>query len=227
MRYKKLHPWKVTPAEGKKIQEELRERVVLHDDFPQVELIAGADLSIDKESNRGFAGVIVYTFPDLDEVERRHAHCKLTMPYIPGLLAFREAPALLKAFEKVKHEPDAIMFDGQGIAHPRWMGIATHMGLVLDKPTIGCAKSRLIGSFEEPGPEVGDQSRLAHEGETIGVVLRTRRNVKPIFVSQGHRISLRTCVDITLQCVDGYLIPKLTREADHFVGEIKRAALKT
>jgi deoxyribonuclease V len=227
MRYKKLHPWKVTPAEGKKIQEELRERVVLHDDFPRVELIAGADMSIDKKSNRGFAGVIVYTFPDLEEVERRRAHCKLTMPYIPGLLAFREALALLKAFAKVKHEPDVIMFDGQGIAHPRWMGIATHMGIVLDKATIGCAKSRLIGSFEEPGPEVGDQSRLAHEGETIGVVLRTRRNVKPIFVSQGHKIDLKTCVDITLQCVDGYRIPKLTREADHFVGEIKRSALKT
>ena len=100
MRYKKLHPWNVTPAEGKKIQEDLRERVVLYDDFPQVELIAGADMSIDKKSNRGFAGVIVYTFPDLDEVERRHAHCKLTMPYIPGLLAFREAPALLKALRR-------------------------------------------------------------------------------------------------------------------------------
>ena len=226
MRYKKLHPWKVTPAEGKKIQEELRERVVLHDDFPRVELIAGADMSLDKKSNRGFAGVIVYTFPDLEEVERCQAHCELTMPYIPGLLAFREAPALLKAFANVEHEPDVIMFDGQGIAHPRWMGIATHMGLVLDKATIGCAKSRLIGLFDEPGPEVGDQSRLAHDEKTIGVVLRTRRNVKPVFVSQGHKISLKTCVDITLQCGDGYRIPKPTREADHFVGEVKRAALK-
>jgi len=227
MRYRKLHPWNVTPAEGKKIQEELRERVVLHDDFSRVDLIAGADLSLDKRSNMGFAGVIVYAFPDLDEVERRHARCKLTMPYIPGLLAFREAPALLRAFAKVEHEPDVIMFDGQGIAHPRGMGIATHMGMILDKPTIGCAKSRLIGSFEEPGPEVGDHSRLAQDGKTIGVVLRTRRNVKPIFVSQGHKISLKTCVDITLQCSDGYRIPKPTREADRFVGEVKRSALKT
>ena len=227
MRYKNLHPWKVTPLEGRRIQEELRERVVLHNDFSRLELIAGADLSIDKKSNRGFAGVIVYTFPDLDEVERRHAHCKLTMPYIPGLLAFREAPALLRALAKVEHDPDVIMFDGQGIAHPRGMGIATHMGIVVDKPTIGCAKSRLIGSFDEPGPAVGDHSRLAFEGKTVGVVLRTRRNVKPIFVSQGHKIDLKTCLDITLQCGDGYRVPKPTREADHYVGEVKRSALKT
>jgi len=223
MRYQDLHPWDVTPAEGSKIQNELRERVVLHDDFSRVDLVAGADMSIDKSSNEGFAGVIVYTFPDLNEVERRHAHRKLTFPYIPGFLAFREAPVLLEAFAKLENEPDVIIFDGQGIAHQRGLGIATHMGLVLDKPTVGCAKSRLVGSFEEPGNEVGNFSPLVFHGNTIGAVLRTRKNVNPIFVSQGHRIDLKTCVDMLLQCGDGYRIPKPTREADHFVAEIKRS----
>jgi deoxyribonuclease V len=223
MRYQEIHRWDVAPAEGSRIQNELRERVVLQNDFSRVDLVAGADMSIDKSSNEGFAGVIVYTFPGLNEVERRHAHRKLTFPYIPGLLAFREAPVLLGAFAKLENEPDVIIFDGQGIAHQRGLGIATHMGLVLDKPTIGCAKSRLVGSFEEPGNEVGDHSALVFHGNTVGAVLRTRKNVNPIFVSQGHKIGLETCVDILLQCGDGYRIPKPTREADHFVGEIKRA----
>jgi deoxyribonuclease V len=223
MRALNLHPWNVSTAEARCIQNELCHQVVLHNDFPHIDLIAGADLAIDTTSNEGYAGVIVYTFPDLEEVERRHAHCKLSFPYIPGLLAFREAPVLLKAFAKVQHEPDVVVFDGQGVAHPRGMGIATHMGLVLDKATIGCAKSRLIGSFEEPGPDVGDYWPLVFGEKTIGAVLRTRRNVKPIFVSQGHRIGLETCIDILLQCSDGYRIPRPTREADHFVGEIKRS----
>jgi len=218
-----LHPWNVSPAEAKRIQTELGKRVDLQNDFSRVNLIAGADLSIDKASNEGFAGVIVYTFPDLNEVERRHAHRKLSFPYIPGLLAFREAPVLLEAFAKVEREPDVIVFDGQGIAHPRGLGIATHMGLVLDKPTIGCAKSRLTGSFEEPGPEVGDYSPLVFGEKTIGAVLRTRHNVKPVFISQGHKIDLETCIDLLLKCNDGYRIPKPTREADHFVGELKRS----
>lgn len=223
MQYLDLHPWNVSPAEARRIQTDLRKRVVLQNDFSHIDVIAGADLSIDKASNEGFAGVIVYTFPDLNEVERHHAHCKLSFPYIPGLLAFREAPVLLEAFAKVEREPDVIIFDGQGIAHPRGLGIATHMGLVLDKPTIGCAKSRLTGSFEEPGPEVGDYSPLMFGEKTIGAVLRTRQNVKPIFVSQGHKIDLETCIKILLQCSDGYRIPKPTREADHFVGQIKRS----
>jgi deoxyribonuclease V len=223
MRYRDLHPWDVTPAEGKDIQNDLRKRVVLENDFSRVDMIAGADMSIDKSANEGFAGVIVYTFPELNEVERRHAHRKIAFPYIPGLLAFREAPVLLEAFAMLENEPDIIVFDGQGIAHPRWLGIATHMGLVLDKPTIGCAKSRLVGSFEEPGNEVGNYSPLVFGGKTIGAVLRTKKNVNPIFVSQGHRIALKTCIDILLQCDDGYRVPKPTREADHFVGEIKRS----
>ena len=223
MRTLNPHAWNVSPCEAKSIQIELRERVVLQNDFSHIEVVAGADLAVDKSSNEGYAGVIVYSFPELKEVERRHAHCKLSFPYIPGFLAFREAPALLEAFVKLEHEPDMIIFDGQGFAHPRGLGIATHMGLLLDKPTIGCAKSRLIGSFEEPGPQVGDYSPLVLGEKTIGAVLRTRRNVKPIFVSQGHRIGLETCIDILLQCSDGYRIPKPTREADHFVGQIKRS----
>ena len=223
MRYQKLHPWHVTPAEGTGIQNELRKRVVLQNGFSRVDMVAGADMSIETKSNEGFAGVIVYTFPELNEVERRHAHCRLAFPYIPGLLAFREAPVLLEAFAKLENEPDVIVFDGQGIAHPRGLGIATHMGIILDKPTIGCAKSRLVGSFEEPGSEVGNYSPLVFGGSTVGAVLRTKKKVNPIFVSPGHKIDLETCVKILLQCNDGYRIPKPTRQADHFVGEIKRS----
>jgi deoxyribonuclease V len=223
MRYRNLHAWHVSPAQGKAIQDELRSLVKLKNDFSRVDLVAGADLSIEKGTGEGFAGVIVYAFPELQEVERCCARCKITFPYVPGLLAFREAPVLLEALAQVKHEPDLIVFDGQGIAHPRGLGIATHMGILLDKPTIGCAKSRLIGLFEEPGPNVGDWSPLMVEDTTVGAVLRTRRNVKPVFVSQGHKIDLETCVDLLLRCSDGYRIPKPTRHADHFVEAIKRS----
>jgi deoxyribonuclease V len=147
---------------------------------------------------------------------------KLTFPYLPGLLAFREAPVLLAALALLATEPDLLLFDGQGIAHGRRMGIATHMGILLNKPTIGCAKSRLVGTFEEPGTDRGSYKPLVHAGETVGAVVRTRRGVKPIFVSPGTGISLRTAIQIVVQCLDGYRIPKPTREADHYVGIMKR-----
>lgn len=220
MNYQDLHPWKVTPKEAVKIQVELRERVTFQDAFSEVKVIAGADVAFDKEE--GCGGVIVYTFPGLQEIERRGVRKKVDFPYIPGLLAFREAPVLLEAFAAIQTEPDLILFDGQGIAHFRRMGIATHMGILLNKPTIGCAKSRLMGSYEEPAVEAGSYSPLIDGGQTVGVVLRTRRQVQPIFISQGNKISLETCIDIVLKCVDGYRIPKPTREADRFVELIKK-----
>ena len=222
MRYRNLHPWKVSPREAARIQEELRSQVVLESDPGEVSLIAGADIALDRNTNKGYGGVIVYRLPGLTEVERRHSVEDLSFPYIPGLLAFREAPVLLKAFAALTHEPDVIIFDGQGIAHPRRMGIATHMGILLDKPSIGCAKSRLIGTFEEPGPRAGEHSPLTDSGEVIGAVLRTRDNVNPVFISPGHKVDLPSCIDIIMKCVDGYRIPKPTRVADQFVGEVKR-----
>jgi deoxyribonuclease V len=147
------------------------------------------------------------------------------MPYIPGLLAFREAPILARAFEKLNCEPDVVLFDGHGFAHPRRMGIASHMGLLLDKPSIGCAKSRLVGTHQEPGNTPGEWSPLMDGEQQIGAVLRTRGNVKPIFVSCGHKMDLKTALMIVLQCCDGYRIPKPTREADHFVENVKRQHL--
>jgi len=222
MKYLNLHPWKVTAREAVQIQAELRERIKLHDTFDTVRVIAGADVAFDKQKHEGYGGVITYSFPDLEEIERRGVTAEIPFPYVPGLLAFREAPVLLEAFASLETEPDVIVFDGQGLAHFRRMGIATHMGMVLNKPTIGCAKSRLVGTFDEPGTDAGSYSPLVDGSETVGVVLRTRKRVKPIFVSQGTNISLKTCIAIVLTCVDGYRIPKPTREADRYVACIKK-----
>ena len=215
-----LHSWDVTPGEAIAIQEALRKRIRLRDTFAATHIIAGADMSID--GDWGYGGVITYTFPRLEEIERRSVRVKLKFPYVPGLLAFREAPVLLAALELLSTEPDLLLFDGQGIAHGRRMGIATHMGILLNKPTIGCAKSRLVGTFEEPGADRGCYEPLVHGGETVGAVLRTRKQVRPIFVSPGTGISLNTSINIVMRCLDGYRIPKPTREADHYVGSIKR-----
>ena len=222
MYYKDLHPWDVTPKAAVGIQNSLRNRIQLKDSFRKIRVIAGADVAFDKRSNQGYGGVIVYSFPELEEIERQGVTRPVTFPYVPGLLAFREAPILLEAFASLQTEPDMILFDGQGIAHFRRMGIATHMGIVLNKPTIGCAKSRLIGRYEEPGEDVGSCSPLIHGEETLGMVLRTRERVHPIFVSPGTKISLETSIEIVLKCSDGYRIPKPTREADRYVAFLKK-----
>lgn len=220
MKYYNLHPWDVTPADAIAIQKKLQERIELWDAFEGIEVIAGADVSF--ENDWGYGGVIVYGFPGLEEIERRAARMKITFPYIPGLLAFREAPVLLEALKLLSTEPDLVMFDGQGIAHTRRMGIATHMGILLNKPTIGCAKSRLVGEFDEPRQDAGSFAPLLDGGETVGAVLRTRKRVRPIFVSPGTRVSLKTSLEIVVKCLDGYRIPKPTRQADNYVGSMKR-----
>jgi len=213
----------VTPKEAAAIQRELRGRVVLDDDLGEVRLVAGADIALDLRERLGIGGVVVYTMPGLEEVERRTAICPLTFPYIPGLLAFREAPVLLEVFAQLEAEPDVVMFDAHGLAHPRRMGLACHLGLVLDVPAIGCAKSVLVGAFDEPPAEKGAWTPLVHDGETVGAAVRTRDRVKPVYVSQGHRISLSRAIALTLACTDGTRIPKPTREADRLVGALKRA----
>ncbi|HSA58779.1 MAG TPA: deoxyribonuclease V [bacterium] len=217
-----LHRWDLPPRDAIDLQTQLASRIVLKDEPGEIRTVAGADLSIDTRSGTGYGGVIVFEFPSLREIERVSATGPLTFPYIPGLLSFREGPILLKAFERLTNTPDVLLFDGQGIAHPRRLGIASHLGLILNRPSIGCGKSLLCGRYQEPGPSKGDTSPLEDNGEVVGTVLRTRDRVKPVFVSPGHRISPARAVKIILQCTDGYRIPKPTRLADHFVGSIKR-----
>jgi deoxyribonuclease V len=188
-----------------------------------IRTVAGADLAFDPETNAAFAGVIVYRFPELEEVERRFARRRLRFPYIPGLLSFREIPVLIAAFARLHSEPDLLLIDGHGRAHPRLFGIASHIGVLFDKPTIGCAKSLLVGNHEEPGKEAGSTAPLVFHDQQVGSVLRTRTGVKPIYVTVGHRVSLEAAVRLVVQCVDGYRIPKPTREADHFVRDLRRA----
>lgn len=213
--------WNVTAQEAKAIQNDLAVQVIRHNSFGEIKTIAGADVAFNPETNTGYAGIIVYQYPNLQEMERTSATLPIKFPYIPGLLAFREGPVLLKAFAQLKTKPDLVMFDGQGIAHPRRLGIASHMGLWLNLPTIGVAKKVLIGKHQEPELTIGSQTPLVDKSETIGMCLRSRAKVKPIFVSIGHKIDLPTAVKFALQCLDGTRIPKPTREADHWVAQTK------
>lgn len=220
-----LHPWRVTPAQARTIQLRLRGRVDPRDRIGSLReftrgrdrYVAGADVALDLVHNRAIAGVILFRFPQLEEVERVCAVRPLTFPYVPGLLSFREAPALLAAFRKLRRSADLIFIDGHGYAHPRRFGIACHIGLLLGRPTIGCAKSLLIGTHAALPAAAGSRAALLDKAETIGAVVRTRRGVKPVYVSVGHRISLARAVEFTLATADGIRIPRPTRLADHFV----------
>ncbi len=264
-----LHRWDVTPAEARETQLRLHKRLQGEHRksakwIGRVRLVAGCDLAFrlperrswERGTGRAIAGVVVFTFPELVEVERVSVEAPLTFPYVPGLLSFREVPALLAAFERLRSAPDLIFCDGHGVAHPRRFGLACHLGMLLGRPTIGCAKSLLIGEFREPAAKAGswtpllaplekekreketersrkrgasihhdasaDRAKNAHR-ETIGAAVRTRTGVKPIFVSQGYRVSLARAIEFTLAVCDGFRIPRPTREADHFVEFIKRS----
>jgi len=219
--------WDVTPREAVRLQQTWRERVETQDRYGPLHYVAGADLAFDPETNLAFAGVIVYRLPGLEEVERRMARRKLRFPYVPGLLSFRESPVLLAAFARLRVSPDVILIDGHGRAHPRRFGIACHLGVLLDRPTIGCAKSILVGEAAEPGAQAGSTTSLIDKGEKVGVVLRTRDQVRPIYVTIGHRVSLESAVRIVTRCLDGFRIPKPTREADHWVRDLRRAYQKS
>ena len=215
--------WNLAPREAMRLQESLRKRVEREDHFGEIHYVAGADMAFDPATDVAFGGVIVYRLPGLEEVERRMARRKLGFPYVPGLLSFRECPVLLVAFARLKTEPDLILIDGQGYAHPRRLGIACHIGILFDKPTIGCAKSRLVGEHEDPAHSAGSTAPLTMDGEQIGVVLRTRDGVRPIYVSTGHRVAMDSAVRLVKLCTDGFRIPKPTREADHYVRDLRRA----
>ncbi len=224
--YKILHSWDVSPEEAIKIQNKLRELVKVEKLKSETRYIAGADVSFDKGSNIVYAGVVVLKFPEFEEVDRSLVVTKVSFPYIPGLLSFRESPALIRAWEKIKIVPDVVVIDGQGIAHPRRFGIASHFGVLIDKPTIGCAKSLLVGKYQEPDEKAGSYSYLYDLGEIIGVALRTRDGVQPVFVSVGHRITLEESIRIIMQSTRGYRIPKPTRYAHNLVNALRRGEIK-
>jgi len=205
--------WPDTIAEARTQQERLRNRVITEDRLGPVRHVAGVDVGFEDGGRVTRAAVAVLSFPGLEPVDEAIARQPTRFPYVPGYLSFREIPALLAALQAIDTPPDLILCDGQGIAHPRRMGIACHLGVLLDLPTIGVAKSGLIGEFEEPGAHKGDWSPLRHHGEVIGAVLRSRDRVSPLFVSPGHRVSLATAIDYTLRCTTRYRLPETTRRA--------------
>lgn len=209
------------------IQEELSDRVISENGFNSIKTVAGADLAILKDQDKLVCAIIVFSYPDLVEIERAWEVVDENFPYIPGLLAFREGPAIIKTYNKLKQKPDVLIFDGQGIAHPRGFGIACFVGVLLDIVTMGIRKSRLYGTYQEPQNELGScESLFSKSGEEIGVVLRTKNQTKPVFVSIGNKIDLATSVDIALKCNAGYRIPEPTRLADKYVAELKKELLK-
>lgn len=227
MRIHHFHSWDVTPAQAIQIQAQLQTKVIPFGCIPCPKLVAGADAAFDLEARRVFAAVIIFTFPNLSPIETAVHEERLSYPYIPGLLSFREAPALLAAFSKIRHDPDLIFIDGHGLSHPRSAGIACHVGVCLDKAVIGCAKSVLVGRFREPGLARGAESPLCDtEGRVIGAVVRTRHHVKPVFISIGHRIDLSDAVNWSLACGKGVRIPEPTRQADLLAESIKREACR-
>lgn len=214
MKVSNPHPWVKTAKEAIQIQNELRSRLMLTDQLGEVNYVAGVDVGFEDNYKITQAAVAVLSFPDLELVEHQLARCPTTFPYIPGLLSFREIPAILLALAKVQMIPDLIICDGQGIAHPRRLGIAAHLGIILDLPTLGAAKSRLIGTHEQLGTQKGDFQPLYDQGEQIGIVLRTRTNVKPLYISPGHRLSISTAMKYVLRCTPKYRLPETTRWAD-------------
>jgi len=218
-----LHRWDLSPAEAVALQLELAGRVDVARPLGAYRTVAGCDISHAQRSPVLFAAIVVLRMPDLEEVETVSARVEVNFPYVPGLLSFRECPPLLAAFAKLKTIPDVVVVDGQGIAHPRRLGIASHLGLWLNLPTVGCGKSRLAGKFEPPGPMPGDSSPLVHRGDVVGVALRTAKRGGPVFVSPGHKIDLASAVRVVRETGKGYRLPEPTRSA-HVAANAARVA---
>ena len=200
-------------GEAISLQELLRTRLSLTDDFGKLERVAGLDVGFIDAGTTARAAVVVLSFPALELIDYARAYAAVDFPYIPGLLAFRELPSILKALDQLHQSPDLLICDGHGIAHPRRLGIAAHLGLLTNLPTIGCAKSLLIGSHAPLAEERGARTALIDRGEQIGWVVRTRRGVRPVYVSPGHRVSMASAVDIVLACTTRYRLPETTRYA--------------
>jgi len=207
-----------TEEEAVNEQKRLRQHVITEDDLPDpIKTIAGVDVAYEKEGDRVVAAISVLNADTLEIIETAVATETVSFPYIPGLFSFRELPPVLSAFKKLYIKPDLLVCDGQGFAHPRRFGLACHLGIILDIPTIGCAKKRLHGEFEMPGDKRGDVSPLSDGEDIIGHALRTQDEIKPVFVSIGHKVSLKTATDIVLKLCPKYRLPETTRTADHAV----------
>ena len=225
MRIHLLHPWDVTVSQALQIQKRLRKCLIFEPSAKPFRTVAGADVACERSGNYAFASVAVFTLPDLKILEEAFAEARLTFPYVPGLLSFREVPPLLDAFRKLKVVPDVVLCDGQGFAHPRRMGLACHLGLALDLATVGCAKSVLVGKFRLPGPRRGARSQLRLGKEKVGIVLRTRTGVKPVFVSPGHRMDFRRAVEVVLETTRTFRLPEPIRWAHRQAGALSRRRL--
>jgi len=210
---KPLHPWNVSVKEAIRIQEVLKDKIILKKDFSKLKAIGGGDVAYSKNGNRLFGAIAVLSFPHMEVIDLATADEKITFPYMSGLLSFREGPILIKTFQRLRIKPDVVIFDGQGIAHPRRMGLASLMGLWLDLPSIGCAKTPLLSEFLNPGPLKGSFEWICQEGNKVGAVLRTKEKVKPLFVSPGHRIDLLISIRLVLESCRGFRIPEPLRKA--------------
>jgi len=220
LKWADLHSWEVSPEEALQIQLRLRNKMSLNNGFDKIERIAGADVGYLKDMAIG--GVVIMDFPGLEVVEKTFSYSPIKFPYLPGLLAFREGPPLLRAFKKIKSKVDLILFDGQGIAHPRRMGMATHLGLFLDKATIGCAKSKLIGHYSPPQAKKGSFELLKDEEKVLGAVVRTKDKIRPVFVSPGHKTNLDTSIKIVLECARVSRLPEPLRRAHLLVNRLRK-----
>ncbi|MGH8659574.1 MAG: deoxyribonuclease V [Gammaproteobacteria bacterium] len=207
------HRWDLTPKQAIALQDELRPRVKAWDAFPTIERVAGVDVGFESNGQITRAAVAVLSFPDLAVIEHAIARCETRFPYVPGLLSFREAPAVLEALTKLSGRPDVLLCDGQGLAHPRRFGLACHLGVATDLASVGVAKKRLLGKHMDPPEGRGTWTELREGDEVIGAVLRTRAGVKPVFVSVGHKISLKSAVRLVMACVTRYRLPETTRLA--------------
>ncbi|PMB08993.1 endonuclease V [Fischerella thermalis CCMEE 5273] len=220
MKISQRHAWTLSVEEAIAIQEQMQAEVITSDQLQQpVQYVAGVDMGFEADGTISRAAVAVLSFPELELQETSLARRPTSFPYIPGFLSFREIPAVLDALEKIKITPDLILCDGQGIAHPRRFGIACHLGVIVNIPSIGVAKSLLVGKHQELPDTRGSWQPLIHKGEIVGAVLRTRVGVKPVYVSSGHRISLPTAIDYVLRCTPKYRLPETTRIADKLASD--------
>lgn len=228
MKIRTLHDWNLSPRDAIELQKQLAFEVIPNDKFNEpVKTVAGIDLGYDLKTNTSRAVVVILSFPGLELIEKSEAILPIQFPYISGLLSFREIPVAIKALEKLKITPDLVLCDGQGIAHPRRLGIASHLGIIADLPTIGVAKSRLVGTFENLGETRGSASPLIYKNRQLGVALRTKDKVQPVYVSIGHRIGLESAIKYVLQCTTKYRLPETTRLADKLASFRKKVKGKS
>ncbi len=220
--YTPLHDWNLSPTEAVALQQQLRSQIRVEPLTKTPRTIAGCDISFNKFEETVYAGIVVLDLETLETIEEAGVVSTASFPYIPGLLSFREIPSLLEAWAKLTIEPDVVMFDGHGIAHPRRIGIASHGGLFLNRPTFGCGKSVLVGKYDEPAPERGSWSPMTHYRDVVGAALRTKNKVNPVYVSPGHLIDLQTAIDLTLRTNGGYRIPEPTRRAHNLVNALRK-----